>query len=66
MTNEPEIKKELEHKITRFRLPGSNDWRVECSCGASWTHKKDETEEKIESIFQSHLRYFNRPKMEPM
>lgn len=49
-----------QHTVVYIRRP-SGEWQVDCSCGALWTHKADETEERMSSIYQSHLAYFNRP-----
>lgn len=44
----------------------NGDWEINCSCGAMWTHKSNETQEKMQSIYESHLKYANRPKMETL
>lgn len=38
-------------------------YKVICSCGAMWTHPKNTTPEKIQSIYESHVAYC---KHEPM
>lgn len=39
-----------------------DDMSASCSCGANWTYPKSSTMEHMRSIYESHLKYFNRPK----
>jgi hypothetical protein len=41
-------------------------YQVECSCGAKWSHPLVATKEEMDSIYESHLKYFNRPKLEAL
>lgn len=61
----PEKAKEQEHQTTRT-VRANGQQQIDCSCGAMWVHGKDETPEQLESIYQSHLGYFNRPKLETL
>lgn len=35
---------------------------AKCSCGAAWSHGFDATYSQMDSIFESHKAYFNKPK----
>lgn len=37
--------------------------RSSCTCGAVWTHPLNRTQEELDSIFLSHVRYFNNRTM---
>jgi hypothetical protein len=52
-----------EHK-QEIHWNGANsgaDTQVFCSCGAKWTIPGDRDIHHIDSIFESHKRYFNKP-----
>ena len=34
-------------------------WRSRCQCGAEWTHPAGRPKEEMDSIFESHVRYFH-------
>jgi hypothetical protein len=48
----------VKHKETRvYDLSGV---RSECTCGAHWTHPITRLAQEIDSIFASHVKYFER------
>jgi hypothetical protein len=48
----------VEHKETRvYDLSGV---RSECTCGAHWTHPITRLAQEMDSIFASHVKYFER------
>lgn len=53
------------HFCYLYRLP-SGEHKARCACGQSWTYAKDRTWEQMISIYESHLRYFNKPKQETL
>lgn len=62
MPNEQETS--VKHEILSHTEDEQGKLITHCSCGAFWSHPKERTQEEIDGIFQSHLKYFNRPKME--
>lgn len=61
----PTVKLNPLHIIVRRRITGG-ETKVICACGASWTHKASETEDQMQSIYESHLLYFKRKPMETL
>ena len=51
--------KEIEHKQRSAVRMANGDWRTECTCGAWWTQRKESSPEHLQSIFESHVKYFN-------
>lgn len=54
-----------EHRALAVRRP-NREWEVNCSCGAKWTHDAAITEQGMLDIYESHLRYANRTKLETL
>lgn len=52
-----------EHSVIIAFVETDNEYKVECVCGAKWTHGKDATKSYMESIFDSHVKYFNNKTM---
>jgi hypothetical protein len=49
-----------------YTIRPDNEIQCDCACGAMWVHPAGTKEEKLKSIHESHLRYFNKPKMETL
>lgn len=52
--------------IAYMHRRSSGDLEVNCSCGAIWTFGAERSMKHMDSIYESHLKYFNRPKMETL
>ena len=52
--------KKSEHEIMHRDIKGNNIV-IYCKCGAHWSHSDNVVEAHIQSIFASHVAYFNRP-----
>ena len=61
-----EKEKQLEHKLLLTHIEKNGVWRDICSCGASWTHPASRSSKEMDEIFQSHLKYFNKPKTQTL
>lgn len=48
-----------------FDMKGDG-FRAKCSCGEEWTYGSISTMEDMQSIYESHLQYFNHKKMETL
>lgn len=49
-----------------FVTAENSQLRARCECNETWTYPQLVTYEHMVSIYESHLRYFNRPKMETL
>lgn len=45
---------------------GTDEFTARCSCDSVWSYAAGATMEHMQSIYASHLKYFNRPKMETL
>lgn len=55
--------RELPHRVVKRDNEYKNGILITCSCGAEWSHPAEATEEKIASIFESHIAYSKRMAM---
>lgn len=44
----------------------NGEYRARCTCGATWTYQARSTMEHMQSVYESHLKYFTHPKMETL
>jgi hypothetical protein len=58
-------KMDPDHQYTRTKQENGQT-KVVCSCGCAWTHSAQEDESKMDSIYESHLSYFKKPKIETL
>lgn len=54
---------EKKHEAT-YEIRENNEIVCAYLCGAKWSHPAGTKQEKLRSIFESHLAYFKRPGME--
>lgn len=47
------------HEIIRRTVSTRGEPLIHCKCGASWSMDIKSTEEDIQSIFKSHIKYFH-------
>jgi hypothetical protein len=51
----------VEHEETRTsKLATATRRYSRCSCGASWSHPESRSDEEMDAIFASHVKYFER------
>lgn len=53
------------HACYLYRVP-SGEHRARCACDATWVYGQSRTMEEMISMYESHLKYFTRKKMETL
>jgi hypothetical protein len=53
--------KDDHHQTQYIRVKVGDKWFADCKCGLEWTVGKEKGVEYLQSIWESHKAYFNKP-----